>query len=93
MVSLGHQPWLTGDGLVGVSKLELESPSLLDTERTLPWSKGPKQARFLGVLKMGVPQNGWFTLEHAIKMDDLGVPPFQETSTYSIIFPKNYNMD
>lgn len=34
-----------GDGLVGVSKLELESPSLLDTERTLPWSKGPKQIR------------------------------------------------
>ena len=92
MVSLGHQPWMTGDGLVGVSKLELESPSLLDTERTLPWSKEPKQARLWGFLKMGVPQNGWFTLEHAIKMDDLGVPPFQETSTYSIL-PKNYNMD
>lgn len=37
-----------GDGLVGVSKLELESPSLLDTERTLPWSKGPKQIRDRG---------------------------------------------
>ena len=26
--------------------------------------------------KIGVPQNGWFIMEHSIKMDDLGVPPF-----------------
>ena len=30
---------------------------------------------------MGVPQNRWF-MENAIKMDDLGVPPFQESSIY-----------
>ena len=33
--------------------------------------------------KIGVPQNGWFIVEHPIKMDDLGVPLFLETPRWS----------
>ena len=38
--------------------------------------------------KIGIPQNGWFILENPIKMDDLGVPLFSETSIYIYIYPQ-----
>ena len=36
---------------------------------------------------MGVPNTGWFIRENPIKLDDLGVPIFQETSICSQNFP------
>jgi hypothetical protein len=32
--------------------------------------------------EIGVAQNGWFTMENPLNMDDLWVPLFQETSIY-----------
>ena len=36
-----------------------------------------------GFHQWGVPQNGWFERENPMKMDDLGVPIFQETSKWT----------
>ena len=38
-----------------------------------------RQIHVWGFPYMGVPYNGWFITENRIKLEDLGVPPFQET--------------
>ena len=36
----------------------------------------------------GIPKNAWFT-ENPIKIDDLGVPPFKETSISAMVHKQN----
>ena len=50
-----------------------------------PEAENPYHCQKIWVLpKIGVPQNGWFILENPLKIDDLGVPSFLETSIYKL---------
>ena len=43
-------------------------------------------------MAMEVPKNGWLIMEIPIKMNDLGVPLFQETSIFCLLFANSDNI-
>ena len=72
-----HNP-LQDQGLMAGCLLEAEADSL-SFFRDIR-AEGFQQTAKWGFPKIGVPQNGRFIMEHPIKVDDLGVPLFSETS-------------
>ena len=50
----------------------------------------PVESIFVGFHKLGDPRNAWFIMEHPFKMDELGVPPCQETFIYLSIYQSIY---
>ena len=72
------QPWLSK---LQISQSKAEGPSHVDGVVHLSSINVWPQNIWV-FPKIGVSQNGWFIMENPIKMDDLGVPLFSETSIY-----------
>ena len=73
----GRNSLAPGSGVIGAGLLSKAMvPIHLRIDR--------KTWKYQGVsIAMGVPQNRWFIVENPVKIDDLGIHPFQETSICS----------
>ena len=80
---IGHRPDVYMPGAVTGEKL---AAAVASAETWKLWMDGVRAVDLLfkcykrGVFINGVPQNGWFIRENFIKVEDLRVPLFQETT-------------